>query len=125
MSLRGQKDIDNITPWLGMFQPLRAEKIFEDADLILHSCSGLPGWEAPPPLASIAHLVFCGYCTEHRVYGQLPVGYGPGRAHFTRVLWGTTPLHALTEVWGALHMTVICIGGQQPARCPFGLGVRA
>src|SRR5438876_606629 len=43
MSLRGQKDIDNITPWLGMFQPLRAEKLFEDANLILHSCSARNG----------------------------------------------------------------------------------
>src|SRR5262245_51028434 len=43
MSLGGQKDIDNIPPWLRMFQPLLTEKIFKDANLILHSYSGLPG----------------------------------------------------------------------------------
>jgi hypothetical protein len=43
MPRRGQKDIHNIAPWLGMFQPLLAEKTFKSAYLILHSYSGLPG----------------------------------------------------------------------------------
>src|SRR5262249_4448413 len=37
MPVGGQKDIHNIAPWLGVFQPLLAEKIFKDTNLILHS----------------------------------------------------------------------------------------
>jgi hypothetical protein len=37
MPVRGQKDIHNIAPWLRVFQPLPAEKIFKDTNLILHN----------------------------------------------------------------------------------------
>src|SRR5262245_17076811 len=37
MPVRSQKNIHNIAPWLRVFQPLLAEKIFEDANFILHS----------------------------------------------------------------------------------------
>ena len=36
MTVGGQKDIHDIAPRLRVFQPLLAEKIFEDANLILH-----------------------------------------------------------------------------------------